>query len=238
MPKLLCAAVVVIVVGLPATSFAHAAYKDSSPRDEETVAVPPESVWAEYTEPLQDGSHLEIYDPCGTQVDHDDTEITGYRMTISMTGERSGTYTARWVAASAIDPHVTRGAFTFIVTDGPACEEAAAAPEREAEGENSPSQQDSTSKAAESDAARDRSAEASDGGTKVKGRLLTKEKDTARSTNRRQIVAQERSDETQVEERSLWAGMPWDWFGIAMLLAAAIGAAGGRIYAGIMGPRR
>lgn len=222
------------------TAFAHAAYKDSSPQDEATVASPPSSVWAEYTEPLQDGSNMEIYDPCGQRVDHDDTQITGYRMTVSMTGERSGTYSVSWVAASAVDPHVTRGTFTFTVTDGPACETAPAPSEEESEQEETREESASSSEGRTQGSATStrgrRARAAADDTTRVRGTRIGARDNRPRRD--RIELAQQRTPVETESETGIWDGIPWDWFGIAMLLSAVIGAAGGRIYAGIMGPRR
>jgi methionine-rich copper-binding protein CopC len=234
---------VLLLLVMPGIASAHAAYKDSSPQDEASVADPPGSVWAEYTEPLQDGSHLEIYDPCGARIDHDDTQITGYRMTISMTGDMSGEYRVTWVAASAIDPHVTRGAFTFTVTDGPECNRAAPPGARQ---EARTKQEGSTSVGTGPDEASEEGTEEGARGTvskseaaetRVKGNRIVARLPHKRGTDR--VMAQERQPRQEpMRETGIWEGIPWDWFGIAMLLSAAIGAAGGRIYAGIMGPRR
>ncbi|HEV3473139.1 MAG TPA: copper resistance protein CopC, partial [Actinomycetota bacterium] len=76
---------------VPGAAYAHAAYKDSDPKDEASVSSPPSSVWAEYTEPVQEG-YLNIYDPCGARVDDGNTQVTGYRMTVGMSADRAGTY--------------------------------------------------------------------------------------------------------------------------------------------------
>jgi methionine-rich copper-binding protein CopC len=235
MKRLFCISVLVILA-VPAVAAAHAAYKDSSPQDEASTATPPGSVWAEYTEPLQDGSHLEVYDPCGERVDHEDTQITGYRMTISMTGETSGVYRVPWIAASAIDPHVTRGEFTFTVTDGPSCP-AQAAPVTRSRSEGSvtgtePGRMSSERTVAPAGGATTKEEAAR---TRVKaGRISAR----LPRRDRGRLLAQGERRRAPMRETGLSEGIPWDWFAIAMLLSAAIGAAGGRIYAGIMGPRR
>jgi methionine-rich copper-binding protein CopC len=237
MKKIACISIL-LLLAVPAIASAHAAYKDSSPQDEASVAAPPASVWAEYTEPLQDGSHMEIYDPCGAQVDNDDTQITGYRMTISMTGDMSGVYRVGWVAASAIDPHVTRGEFTFTVTDGPSCkaEPAPVKPRPE-------SQEEASTEAESGGTSKERTAATASGADRKDAATETRVKAgriTARLPHRDKlrVVAQEEGRQVPMRETGIWDGIPWDWFGIALLLSAAIGAAGGRIYAGIMGPRR
>ncbi|MGH2730468.1 MAG: copper resistance CopC family protein [Actinomycetota bacterium] len=103
-------------------AWGHAAYKDSDPPDESSVSSPPSSVWAEFTEPPDgNASSLSIYDPCGAQVDGGDSQATGYRLTVSMSGEHAGTYRVDWAVLSSVDGHTTRGSFTFAVTGGPAC---------------------------------------------------------------------------------------------------------------------
>jgi hypothetical protein len=44
-------------------------------------------------------------------------------------------------------------------------------------------------------------------------------------------------DEPQLEAPSVWEGIRLEPFLTGLLLAAIIGAAGGKMYAGIMGPR-
>ncbi len=116
----LFAAVVVAAAASPAG--AHAAYKDSNPADGETVGSPPSQVTAEFTEPLTDSSYLQVYDPCGDRVDSGDTIVSGYDMSVSMSGDKAGEYTVEFAAQSALDSHVTSGSFSFTSSGGPACE--------------------------------------------------------------------------------------------------------------------
>lgn len=236
----------VVIALIPTVAFAHAAYKDSDPKDEATVSSPPSSVWAEYTEPVQEG-YLHIYDPCGIQVDDGNTEVMGYRMTVGMSADRAGTYAVQWKAASAVDPHVTSGTFTFTVTDGQAC------PGEEQE-EPAPEERDAQEGRDDSQGSRNSSGEtvANEGSTARTGRVgVGPKRDGAEVKGTRQSRARAgrsgADDEQQIElvqsapsdtERGIWEGIPIGGFLLALAIAAAIGAAGGRIYANIMGPRR
>jgi hypothetical protein len=53
--------------------------------------------------------------------------------------------------------------------------------------------------------------------------------------DRRALVAQPRR-RRQNRQRSVYEGVPWDTVAVALLLSAAIGAAGAKIYVGITGP--
>ena len=114
----------VVVLALPSPAGAHAAYRASDPADEERVASPPASVWAEFTEPVTLDSRLEVYDSCGVRVDGGDSQVTGYRITVSMDGEHAGTHTVTFAVVSAVDGHLTQGSFTFDVTSGEPCPDA------------------------------------------------------------------------------------------------------------------
>lgn len=235
----------ILMTLVPAVAYAHAAYKDSDPKDEATVSSPPSSVWAEYTEPVQEG-YLHIYDPCGVQVDNGSTQVTGYRMTVGMESDRAGTYSVQWKAASAVDPHVTSGTFTFTVTDGQACpgeEEEEPAPEERGEQEGRDDSQGSGNSSG--------GTAANEGSTSRTGRVDSgRKKDGAEVKGTRQSRGRAgrsgADDEEQIElvqsapsndERGIWEGIPIGGFLLALTIAAAIGAAGGRIYANIMGPR-
>lgn len=236
----LLAALVVISLA-PTAAYAHAAYKDSDPKDEATVSSPPSSVWAEYTEPVEEG-YLHIFDPCGVQVDDGNTQTTGYRMTVGMSADRAGTYRVDWKAASAIDPHVTSGTFTFTVTDGEPCA--------------SSDEEEGTREENEDSGRRDRSNEASSNGSsgadsneRVARTNGPRRGRDAEVKGTRQVRNRLRGNPAQGDdialaqsapaaERGLWEGIPLGGFLLAMAVAAAIGAAGGRIYANIMGPRR
>ncbi|MDQ3646148.1 MAG: copper resistance protein CopC, partial [Actinomycetota bacterium] len=114
--------VALAALGLSAApAAAHASYSGSDPADDSTVSAPPSQVWAEFTEPLAEGSHLIVYDPCGDQVDNGDSQVTAYRVTISMNAEAAGTYTVHFAVVSSLDSHPTRGSFNFTSSGGSPC---------------------------------------------------------------------------------------------------------------------
>lgn len=233
------------LVALAGPAYAHAAYKSSEPADRSSVSSPPSRVTAEFTEPLADGSYLQVTDPCGSRVDGGDVSIVGYEMSVSMSGSRSGTYTVFYKALSQLDPHVVEGTFTFNVTSGPACSSAAEepppsegdAPDRSRATEQSSSEEPGAvfaqgnsggggGNASSTEARSERSGPAA-GSSRPPGRPPT----SAKVPN---IAADGGTDE---EQRSVYDGIPMGTFAVSLLLAAVIGAAGGKIYAGIMGPR-
>ena len=121
--RLVATAVVALAIvgGTSAPASAHAAYKNSDPADETSVSSAPSQIWAEFTEPPGPGSFMEVFDECGEQVDAGDSRNDGYRIYLSMSGTRSGTYRVTFNVASATDSHVTRGEFTFMAASGEPC---------------------------------------------------------------------------------------------------------------------
>lgn len=240
---------------IPQQSLAHAAYKDSDPKDGETVSSPPSRVTAEFTEQVVQDSYLQVFDPCGRQVDNRDSLVVHDRITVSMSGEAQGVYVVRFNVVSAVDGHQTVGSFDFTSSGGSECP---GQEEPEGEKESGPSSgggggggdSGSTSSGAGSEdaasttsrgRARDR-----DQGPEVRG-TRTEARDKPRShrddgaatgreaTTDALAAANDAADE---REESIWAGIPMGWFAVALVMAAIVGAAGGFVYAGIVGPRR
>lgn len=236
----------VIALGWAPSASAHAAYKDSDPGDESSISTAPSSVWAEFTEPLSDASSLTIFDPCGTQVDAGDVQISGYRMTVSMASDKRGEFTVRFVANSSLDGHTTNGDFTFAATDGKDC---AGASEEQPTGDKPQRDQD-TSDPSDDSAPADTSP-ASDEAASQTGDTNSKEdQDTARGNRSGGKNGTDRGGKKSAgielaldnapapsKQPTLLGDMPWGAFGLALLFALLIGAAGGKVYAGIMGPR-
>lgn len=248
MPKLLALLVVALLTGaiaLPDTARAHAAYKDSEPADKSTVGSPPSRVTAEFTEPLAGGSFLQITDACGDRVDSGDVSIVGYEMSVSMSGSKSGRYSVFYRAHSQLDPHVVEGTFTFTATSGSSCPSDEAAPrpadetepEREAGGDG-PS---STNRQVDLAQGPSRGSRGGGGGARGPERASAPRSSSpppGRPPSSAQVpnlVAPE--EDEQADRPSVYEGIPLGPFLAGLLLAALIGAGGGKIYAGIMGPR-
>ncbi|MEA2434094.1 MAG: copper resistance protein [Actinomycetota bacterium] len=229
-----------------APASAHAAYKDSDPADESTISSSPTSVWAEFTEPVSDASTLKIYDPCGEQVDGGDVERSGYRMTVSMSSDRQGEFTVRFVANSSLDGHTTSGEFTFTATDGAPC--APPADEKDDTGTTKPDSP-RNDQAEQSDAAEEPvPATQDDPVTEAAGSDNNGNTSASDGTNggrggksggdrKKEIQLAADKEPPAPKGPSLFGDMPWGSFGMALAFALVIGAAGGKVYAGIMGPR-
>ena len=245
----LLAALVALFAGLLGeVAGAHAAYKFSSPDDESTVAQAPVEIWAEYTEPPTDASYLEVFDPCGAQVDNGDSraDATQNRVYVTQSGDRSGVYRVEWFVDSAADAHPTRGTFTFTVTGGEPCPGA-----EEPKAEREPRQKQSDASRKDADGSQEQAPNddpADDGNSASSGQ--TTDRDSRHQHDRRKperARKQARSDRDRdrslvalddpapPEEPGLLSDIPIGGLVIALAMTTAIGAAGGFIYAGIMG---
>ena len=236
-----------IVSSLSGIAVAHPAYKDSDPKAGATVSSPPTELWIQFTESIERGT-IEIVDPCGERVDHGEEEmnITSDRLTKGMHGDKSGAYLVKWEVLGS-DSHITRGEFSFTSSGGDGCpvaedEDDEKTPDRD----DRDNDRDDTDRGDVSDD--DRTAQATDRNVSRADRRPREARKPRHERHRRaakdrvggkQLLAQGESPE--VEETSapgIWDGIPMGDYLIALGVAAAIGAAGGRIYAGILGPRR
>ena len=233
------------VVALPTPARAHASYKTSDPPNRSKVGSAPASIWAEFTEPLASGSYLQVFDSCGERVDNDDTQISGYRMSVTQNSARSGTYTVRFRALSTLDPHEVNGSFTFTATDGEPCPgaepqpdpEEPDEPERDEPSETGAPTEDGPDVAIGDDAEADPGEGSTSGGRKdtspERKAKPTGGKEDRKPRNATRVLAQRRDR----PERGLLDDIPVGSFAISLAISALIGAAGGKVYAGIMGPR-
>jgi methionine-rich copper-binding protein CopC len=241
-------AVLVALGALVSPARAHAAYKDSDPPDEGTVSSPPSQVTAEFTEPLANGSYLQVFSPCGDRVDGGDVSIVGYEMSVSMGSSYAGLYSVDYRAFSQLDPHVTTGTFTFTSTGGDPCpgdEPDDPDPARPQPGDGPLERQSgdgpgSTAGSgggggprASGDAeAREEAADGSRQPTQGRGR-----RSQGSSGPGGFRLAQDADPAPDDEAPPVWEGIEPAPFLAGLGLALLIGAAGGKIYAGIMGPR-
>jgi methionine-rich copper-binding protein CopC len=256
-PLLLSAIVGLLLLVSAGPASAHAAYKDSNPPDEGTVSMPPSEVWAEFTEPLIGDSTLQIFDPCGDRVDAGDYQVVLTRITVSMSSDKQGTFTANWAVISDTDGHPTSGTFTFTSTGGAACpgqaEEPADDGERNpqgsddgppAKGSNGGSSAGETATVASAGAGSDESAASA---TKKPGKKGPGKQGPGkpgrhegsggkaknhRQTNDQRTVQLTRSDDVEGGSRS--GDIPANWLLISFGIAALIGAAGGQVYSAIV----
>ena len=223
---------------------AHPAYKDSSPQAGATVGSPPTELWVEYTERIEGGS-VTITDPCGDRADHgeDEMNLTGDRLTTGMHGDKAGTYVVAWSVLGS-DGHNTRGEFTFTSSGGASCP-GTKEPEREPEKEPTekrevtrPPADNSQNSTTTEDEADRRTSDPDPSRDKDRPGRVRTPRDTVKAERQFRDVAQSPADTTETAGKSVWDGIPLGDFLISLGVAALIGAAGGRIYAGIVGPRR
>lgn len=262
----LAAAGALLLLALPISpASAHAAYKDSNPANKSTVSAPPSEVWAEFTEPPAQSSRLEIFDPCGDRVDSGSSSVTAYRITTSMSSDKQGTYTARFYVTSDLDSHPTTGSFSFTSTGGSPCPGAAEEPEAERPADDGGSDGSGQSDPAigGSDTSTgggggDETAASGDGGaatgtTQDRSEEGQKSKRGGKHGNGKHPAGKPGDKKSQKNDnRSSASGppvtpreegppasgdIPMDWLMISFGIAGAVGAAGGKVYAGLMGPR-
>lgn len=238
----------VLLAAFASAAGAHAAYKSSEPASDAAFGLTTSRVTAELTEPPAEGSYLRVTGPCGERVDAGDVGIVD-EMSVSMSAAEAWRYVVSFRALSRLDPRVTEGEFGFTASDGRACPRAQPQPIDEAE-EGPVADAPASSEGSEGTIAtgyEGLSAGQSGAGTGDAGRGGTNRAVTNRPGKGFRVAdrtavphlqaAAAREDEDEDEERSVWDGIPIASFATGLLLAAVIGAAGGKIYAGIMGPR-
>lgn len=251
MRRVLALAIIALFsASMTATAFAHAAYEGSDPDNGSTVSSPPSRVIADFTERLSpDASSLSVFDPCGTQVDNRDSLIANDRITISMSANKQGTYVVRFQVLSAVDGHPTSGQFSFTSTGGEPCP--ATSGEEDEQRADEPEPRDDQPRNEDASApGESREEQDVEAGSRTSRRLRPGE-ETSRDGAASKKTRAERGDtgidsaapsidgvDLGADETSIWDGIPMGDFLIALAVAALIGAAGGRIYAGILGPRR
>jgi copper resistance protein C len=246
----LLAAIALAALGaLIAPAQAHAAYKDSDPPDEGTVSSPPSQVTAEFTEPLADGSYLQVFSPCGDRVDGGQVSIVGYEMSVSMSSSYAGLYSVNYRAFSRLDPHVTSGTFTFTSTGGDACpgsEPSDPDPGRQQPGDGPRQNPGSNEPGGTVAAAAPDGSSAGTGGDDGRARSGSGDARTTEGRGPRSQgdpepdeleLAQDADPAPDRDVPPVWEGIELAPFLAGLGLALLIGAAGGKIYAGIMGPR-
>lgn len=250
--KRLAICVVGALVGLISVTgpaYAHPKPTGYSPGDGATLSSPPSEAWAEFDEHVTQGT-LEVYDPCGERVDQGNSEVLINRVSVGVSAERAGTYTAVWTVVGQ-DSHKVSGDWSFTVTDGPSCPGEDTEPEPKDEGGGS----GDTGKGSDDEASSGDTTGPAVAGSSDDEPSRARDKARADKNNRKKPKkgkhaghkkksetdpSEERSVEliSQSDERVPNSGeIPLDWLLISFAIAALIGAAGGRIYVDLTGPR-
>jgi copper transport protein len=111
------------VLAVPASAAAHSALLRSDPADGARLDEAPAEVLLEFSEPPDpDLSRVELFDAEGDRLDvgeptPDPADAAVVRVSLPQLDD--GVYTVSWRALSAVDGHVTTGAFSFGVGDVP-----------------------------------------------------------------------------------------------------------------------
>jgi copper transport protein len=109
-----------VLLGGPAE--AHANYLRSNPAADARLVRPPSEIRIEFSEPPDPrGSEIQVLDTGGKRHDRGDLAPSGdpNGVRVSVEALPDGGYTVAWTALSAVDGHITKGAFAFVVGDGP-----------------------------------------------------------------------------------------------------------------------
>jgi methionine-rich copper-binding protein CopC len=241
-------AVIVLLVAAPA--LAHPKVVSRSPEDGSTVANPPSEVSVEFDE-LVTNADLDVFDPCGDQVDNGSPQALGRTVSVGMSADRSGTYSVEWVVISE-DGHNVRGDWTFTSSGGAACPgsgggngEGSGGGGAGGSGSGGGSGNGGGSTDAGGSSATDGgSTQVSGGGGGDGGQESAADKGK-RKNSKKHSKHQKADDEPrevnlvagEPDEERKSSDIPLDWLLISFGIAALIGAAGGSIYASIVGPR-
>ena len=257
MKKLLGVAAVTLVLLLQASpAVAHARYESSTPDEDETVSSPPSEVQVNFTEAVESDSYLEVTDACGAVVSGD-SRVLADTITVSMSGTHAGTYTV-YYRLQSIDSHVTDGSFTFSSSGGDPCPGEEPPTTKSGGGGNvgddpagpgGGSGGDDPSSGGGGDTSVDTTDTSSDvssgggsgdtqasGGGNGKGQGGGNNKDGSGSNGGGGEVELALENENERRGPDPW-DLPRDGLIAGLVIAALIGAAGGRIYASIVGPR-
>jgi len=235
-------------------ALAHPTVVSRSPEDGSTVSQPPSEVSVEFDE-IVTNADLDVFDPCGAQVDTGSPQALGRTVSVGVSADKAGTYRVAWVVVSE-DGHNVRGDWTFTSSGGAACPGSGGGGNGGGSGGSGGGSGGGTgggtgggssgrglgspgtgagsgdgSTQASGGAGGDKQA-GQDGAKKKNGKNKHANHDVAKDEPREvDLVAGERDGDKRRSD------IPVDWLLISFGIAALIGAAGGSIYASIVGPR-
>jgi copper transport protein len=124
------ACVLFLLLAVAGPVLAHAELVRATPEANAALDEAPPQVELNFSEALEPSfSSITVLDATGATVDNGDSRVDpldGTRLTISLRSLPAGVYTVAWKALSAVDGHVTTGAYPFAVGDVDAAALAAA----------------------------------------------------------------------------------------------------------------
>jgi len=111
--------ILILALGLAVPVLAHGELQRSVPEANAILDRPPALVELYFNEALEPSfSTIQVLDSNGVRVDGDDAQIDPgdpTRLTVSLRSLPDGVYTVAWQVLSAVDGHITDGAFPFAV---------------------------------------------------------------------------------------------------------------------------
>ena len=237
---------------LAAPAAAHARYVSSDPAKDGTVGSPPSQVYVEFSEPVTEGSTLEITDPCGRSVATGDTQVGPTSVTRTMSGSAQGGYTVFWRAMGA-DGHPTEGEFTFSSSGGEPCPGEEPPPEEPNKQGGGSGERGESGNIDPSSAVGDapegsgegggthpgghasRGEKSSDGNRKERSAAQGGTRDGGRSSSEPPSGIAQGPGSGDVETPSAIEDIPVDGLLFTFAIATLIGAAGGKIFVSLSG---
>lgn len=239
---LLAAVLIAAITSIATPAQAHPIPSAYSPDDGATISTPPSEVWVEFDQTLSDGD-LQVIDPCGQRVDDGNAQVLANRISVAVSSDRSGIYTAQWIAMGT-DPHKVSGDWSFTVTDGDPCpgsEPADPKDDPQGNGAASSSDDDDEASVGATGASDD---DDGDGDSAAVGgkpdRKKSKDSKHRHSGNKDEEPTSEDNAGNGAdlsEAPPVSEDIPIDWLLISFAVAALIGAVAGRIYVDLAPPR-
>ena len=111
-----------LLLCLASVAAAHANYVRSVPEAGSASPTSPRTVQVWFSEPMDPAaSTLSVHDATGKEVSNADAHVApddARSLGISLPPLTQGTYTVLWQTLSAVDGHIAKGAFPFIVGEG------------------------------------------------------------------------------------------------------------------------
>ncbi|WP_185970998.1 copper resistance CopC family protein [Alkalicoccobacillus porphyridii] len=114
-PKMMILAIIVLLVGLPQTVFAHSHIESTVPTDGDTVEEVVETIELSFDGGIEQGATIQITTESGEEIEPADVQVNSPNIEVELAEPlASGVYTVAYQIISA-DTHPVEGDFTFTV---------------------------------------------------------------------------------------------------------------------------
>jgi methionine-rich copper-binding protein CopC len=109
-----------LIAGPGAARAAGPILESSEPPDGAVVESAPDAVSANFSEPLESSSTMDVFDECNRSIDDGSVQVSGDQMSVGLAEKPSGEYKVVYRAEGSSG--VTDGSFSFTVQSGPSCD--------------------------------------------------------------------------------------------------------------------